>query len=114
MQSQDIIVDFQQHVLYAFLISVLQGMAVTSEEELERLHEASARGDRERLMDTDDDASVISDVPNGKNANNAGAEAPGTRNEPMARLGFGTNLRIVRLMICISINSFSVVPAPPW
>ena len=37
---QDIIVDFQQHVLYAFLISVLQGMAVTSEEELERLHEA--------------------------------------------------------------------------
>ena len=28
--TQDIIVDFQQHVLYAFLISVLQGMAVTS------------------------------------------------------------------------------------
>ena len=87
---QDIIVDFQQHVLYAFLISVLQGMAVTSEEELERLHEASARGDR--LMDTtdDDDASVVSDVPNGKTANagnaaasaaGAGAGTPGTRDE---------------------------------
>ena len=88
--TQDIIVDFQQHVLYAFLISVLQGMAVTSEEELERLHEASARGDR--LMDTtdDDDASVVSDVPNGKTANagnaaasaaGAGAGTPGTRDE---------------------------------
>ena len=54
-----------------------------SEDELERLHEASARGEQgERLMDTDDDASVVSDVPNGKNAgaNNAAnsAAAAGT------------------------------------
>ena len=56
-----------------------------SEDELERLHEASARGEQgERLMDTDDDASVVSDVPNGKNAAAAGSAAnntgtPGTR-----------------------------------
>ena len=47
-----------------------------SEDELERLHEASARGEQgERLMDTDDDASVVSDVPNGKNAAAAGSAA---------------------------------------
>ena len=46
------------------------------EDELERLHEASARGEQgERLMDTDDDASVVSDVPNGKNAAAAGSAA---------------------------------------
>ena len=47
-----------------------------SEDELERLHEASARGEQgERLMDTDDDASVVSDVPNGKSATAAGSAA---------------------------------------
>ena len=67
-------------MLYAFLISVLQGMAVTSEDELERLHEASARG--ERFMDTDDDASdVVSEnqntaPPNSRsNASNSAAAA---------------------------------------
>ena len=49
---------------------------------------SSARGDQ-RLMDTDDDASVISDVPNGKTA--GGSNATGervTRNEQTTLLGY--------------------------
>ena len=81
-------------MLYAFLISVLQGMAVTSEDELERLHEASARG--ERFMDTDDDASdVVSEnqntaPPNSRNnANNSAAATAnhGTRENAIQTWG---------------------------
>ena len=60
-----------------------------SEDELERLHEASARGEQgERLMDTDDDASVVSDVPNGKNAgaNNAANNAAAAAGTPGSSL----------------------------
>ena len=82
-------------MLYAFLISVLQGMAVTSEDELERLHQASARG--ERFMDTDDDAAsdVVSEnqntaPPNRNNANNSAAAATvnlGTREDAIQTWG---------------------------
>ena len=73
LKYQDMVIDFQKHLLYGFLISVLQGMAVTSEDELERLHEASARG--ERLMDIDSGGSTPQPGAAGTDGKEAAATA---------------------------------------
>ena len=45
VKYQDIVIDFQKHVLYGFLTSVLIGMATTSPEELDLFYEARQRGE---------------------------------------------------------------------
>ena len=45
VKYQDIVIDFQNHVLYGFLTSVLIGMATTSPEELDLFYESRQKGE---------------------------------------------------------------------